>query len=110
VLDVLLNCCWCRSSVERFSVVPSSKSIGFPAHFLKSRRLGAYLGFELMVSKGDTMGGHAKVAFLGLGAMGLGMATSLLRAGFTVQGYDVSSTLPACLLCVLHLYNREVGT
>lgn len=36
------------------------------------------------------MGGHVKVAFIGLGAMGLGMATSLLRAGFTVQGYDLS--------------------
>jgi 3-hydroxyisobutyrate dehydrogenase-like beta-hydroxyacid dehydrogenase len=37
--------------------------------------------------------GGARVAFLGLGAMGLGMATSLLRAGFRVQGYDVSTTL-----------------
>lgn len=42
------------------------------------------------------MGSHAKVAFLGLGAMGLGMATSLLRAGFTVQGYDVSGTAFMC--------------
>lgn len=45
-----------------------------------------------MVSKAGAMGG-ARVAFLGLGAMGLGMATSLLRAGFRVQGYDVSTTL-----------------
>jgi 6-phosphogluconate dehydrogenase (decarboxylating) len=43
-----------------------------------------------------TMGGHSKVAFLGLGAMGLGMATSLLRAGFTVRGFDVSSTWLSC--------------
>lgn len=43
-----------------------------------------------MVKKAEAMGG-AKVAFLGLGAMGLGMATSLLRAGFSVQGYDVSA-------------------
>ena len=44
-----------------------------------------------MFDKAEAMGG-AKVAFLGLGAMGLGMATSLLRAGFAVQGYDVSNT------------------
>ncbi|KAG0624148.1 hypothetical protein M758_3G227500 [Ceratodon purpureus] len=44
-----------------------------------------------MVDKAEAMGG-AKVAFLGLGAMGFGMATSLLRAGFTVQGYDISET------------------
>lgn len=29
------------------------------------------------------------VGFIGLGAMGMGMARSLLRAGFAVQGYDV---------------------
>jgi 3-hydroxyisobutyrate dehydrogenase-like beta-hydroxyacid dehydrogenase len=31
-----------------------------------------------------------KVGFIGLGAMGLGMATSLVKAGFHVCGYDVS--------------------
>lgn len=31
-----------------------------------------------------------KVGFIGLGAMGMGMAKSLLRAGFTVQGYDIN--------------------
>ncbi|OWP05619.1 hypothetical protein B2J93_1668 [Marssonina coronariae] len=31
-----------------------------------------------------------KVAFLGLGAMGFGMATNLLERDFTVTGYDVS--------------------
>ncbi|HXF61103.1 MAG TPA: L-threonate dehydrogenase [Caldilineaceae bacterium] len=31
------------------------------------------------------------VGFVGLGAMGLGMARSLLRAGFTVHGYDLSA-------------------
>jgi L-threonate 2-dehydrogenase len=31
-----------------------------------------------------------KIAFAGLGAMGMGMATSLLRAGFSVQGYDIN--------------------
>lgn len=30
------------------------------------------------------------VGFAGLGAMGQGMAQSLLRAGFTVQGYDIN--------------------
>lgn len=30
------------------------------------------------------------VAFVGLGAMGFGMAQSLLRAGFSVTGYDIS--------------------
>ncbi|MEZ4637759.1 MAG: NAD(P)-binding domain-containing protein [Caldilineaceae bacterium] len=29
------------------------------------------------------------IGFIGLGAMGMGMARSLLRAGFTVKGYDV---------------------
>jgi L-threonate 2-dehydrogenase len=31
-----------------------------------------------------------QVGFIGLGAMGMGMAKSLLRAGFTVQGYDIN--------------------
>lgn len=31
-----------------------------------------------------------KVGFIGLGAMGMGMAKSLLRAGLTVQGYDIN--------------------
>ena len=31
------------------------------------------------------------VAVLGLGSMGMGMATSLLRAGFHVRGFDVSA-------------------
>jgi 3-hydroxyisobutyrate dehydrogenase-like beta-hydroxyacid dehydrogenase len=33
--------------------------------------------------------GNSKVAFVGLGAMGWGMATHLLRSGFPVVGYDV---------------------
>jgi 3-hydroxyisobutyrate dehydrogenase len=32
---------------------------------------------------------HAKVGFIGLGAMGFGMAASLCRAGFAVTGHDV---------------------
>jgi 3-hydroxyisobutyrate dehydrogenase-like beta-hydroxyacid dehydrogenase len=31
----------------------------------------------------------SKVGFIGLGAMGIGMATSLVKAGFHVCGYDV---------------------
>jgi 3-hydroxyisobutyrate dehydrogenase-like beta-hydroxyacid dehydrogenase len=31
-----------------------------------------------------------KVGFIGLGAMGLGMATSLIKGGFQVSGYDLS--------------------
>ena len=31
------------------------------------------------------------VGFVGLGAMGRGMAGALLRAGFRVQGYDISA-------------------
>jgi len=31
------------------------------------------------------------IGFVGLGAMGMGMAASLLRAGFEVRGYDVNS-------------------
>lgn len=33
-----------------------------------------------------------KVGFIGLGSMGLGMASSLVRAGFHVQGFDVSES------------------
>jgi 3-hydroxyisobutyrate dehydrogenase len=32
-----------------------------------------------------------RVAVIGLGSMGFGMATSLLRAGFSVTGCDVSA-------------------
>ena len=39
--------------------------------------------------KSGTMA-SAKVGFIELGSMGLGMASSLLRAGFHVQAYDVS--------------------
>ncbi|KAH0600759.1 hypothetical protein MHUMG1_01758 [Metarhizium humberi] len=36
-------------------------------------------------------GDVSKIGFVGLGAMGQGMAASLIRAGFVVQGYDVHS-------------------
>lgn len=32
---------------------------------------------------------HRRVGFAGLGAMGLGMATNLVKAGFSVTGFDV---------------------
>ena len=32
---------------------------------------------------------HTKIGFIGLGAMGFGMAASLCRAGFAVTGYDL---------------------
>jgi L-threonate 2-dehydrogenase len=35
------------------------------------------------------MGQDTKVGFIGLGAMGFGMAASLCRAGFAVTGYDL---------------------
>jgi L-threonate 2-dehydrogenase len=38
------------------------------------------------------------VAVIGLGSMGLGMAQSLLRAGFMVSGYDVSATSMAAFV------------
>lgn len=34
---------------------------------------------------------HAKIAVIGLGSMGYGMAQSLLRAGHTVYGYDIDA-------------------
>lgn len=34
---------------------------------------------------------NLQVGFIGLGAMGMGMAKSLLRAGLTVTGYDINS-------------------
>ena len=33
----------------------------------------------------------ARIGFIGLGNMGLPMAQNLLKAGHTVQGFDVSS-------------------
>jgi putative dehydrogenase len=36
-----------------------------------------------------TMQQDTKIGFIGLGAMGFGMAASLCRAGFTVTGYDL---------------------
>lgn len=33
----------------------------------------------------------AQIGFVGLGAMGMGMAQSLLRAGFTVRGFDINA-------------------
>jgi len=39
-----------------------------------------------------------KVGFIGLGAMGIGMATSLVKAGFRVCGYDISACLTADFL------------
>ena len=31
-----------------------------------------------------------QIGFIGLGAMGMGMAQSLVRAGFPVRGYDIN--------------------
>lgn len=39
-----------------------------------------------------------RIGFIGLGAMGFGMATHLLKSNFTVLGYDVSVAL--ILLCI----------
>ena len=39
-----------------------------------------------------------KIGFVGLGAMGFGMAASLLRAGFVVTGYDVREAAMARLV------------
>lgn len=36
-----------------------------------------------------TPAGISKIGFIGLGAMGHGMAASLLRAGYSVRGFDV---------------------
>ncbi len=37
------------------------------------------------------MAGADRIGFVGLGAMGSGMAGSLVKAGFAVRGYDVSA-------------------
>lgn len=34
-----------------------------------------------------------RIGFIGLGAMGFGMATHLLKSNFTILGYDVSTAL-----------------
>lgn len=44
---------------------------------------------------------------IGLGAMGRGMAASLLRAGYTVQGYDV---MPKAVETFLRYEGNSVGT
>ncbi|HEX3984262.1 MAG TPA: L-threonate dehydrogenase [Acidisoma sp.] len=43
------------------------------------------------------LGQGQRVAVIGLGSMGLGMAQSLLRAGFAVTGFDVSEAAGASL-------------
>ena len=45
------------------------------------------------MAAGHEAGNNRKVAVIGLGSMGGGMASSLMRAGFHVIGYDVSSAL-----------------
>lgn len=45
---------------------------------------------NLIVSKSKSV---RRVGFIGLGAMGFGMATHLLKSNFVVTGYDVSSQL-----------------
>jgi 3-hydroxyisobutyrate dehydrogenase len=49
-------------------------------------------------SDGTSGGGRQKAAVIGLGSMGLGMALSLLRAGFDVTGCDVSPASVARLV------------
>jgi len=39
-----------------------------------------------------------KIGFIGLGAMGLGMATSLIKGGFQVSGYDLAQKAVSKLL------------
>ena len=39
----------------------------------------------------ESTSSKARVAVIGLGSMGFGMATSLRRKGFDVTGYDVSA-------------------
>lgn len=45
-----------------------------------------------MVSLPDNASAASKIAVIGLGSMGFGMARSLKRAGLDVTGYDVEST------------------
>ncbi|KAL0342346.1 UNVERIFIED_CONTAM: L-threonate dehydrogenase [Sesamum calycinum] len=50
---------------------------------------------EELASKLSTKSKTVKrIGFIGLGAMGFGMATHLLKSNFTVLGYDVSLQLP----------------
>lgn len=49
------------------------------------------------------MANKLKIGFIGLGAMGLGMASCLLKAGFQVTGFDISETAMARFV-------REGGT
>src|SRR4051812_38323812 len=48
---------------------------------------GHFPGLILASGRGDAM---AKIGFIGLGNMGLPMAQNLIKAGHTVQGFDVS--------------------
>lgn len=49
------------------------------------------------------------VAFIGLGAMGFGMASHLVKEGFTVRGYDVScKSCQPCGQRVLLQYQLEL--
>lgn len=55
---------------------------------------------------GNQITGKAKavkrVGFIGLGAMGFGMASSLLKSNFCVIGFDVIYTFHFLLHCVLN--------
>jgi L-threonate 2-dehydrogenase len=44
-----------------------------------------------MTAAGGNMTENQKIGFIGLGAMGMGMARNLLEKGFAVTGYDVRS-------------------
>lgn len=46
-----------------------------------------------------------RIGFIGLGAMGFGMATHLLKSNFCVTGYDVMLLLNLYILC---LNSRDV--
>lgn len=48
-----------------------------------------------------------RVGFIGLGAMGFGMATHLVKSDFCVMGYDVIS-LPI-LIDLFHYFKNDFG-
>jgi 3-hydroxyisobutyrate dehydrogenase len=53
------------------------------------------MAIQLTPSEPPTLGRNVRIAVIGLGSMGFGMAQSLQRAGFQVAGYDVSETIMA---------------
>lgn len=71
---------------------PTARLLRFPERPVQETPLAATLGVtEASPRRQEVAMDIRKVGVVGLGNMGLGMAASLIRAGFTVLGHDLSA-------------------